>query len=40
VFVSAFIGARVAIHPIEIADFVTGLFFYDLKGDDIPFKVY
>jgi hypothetical protein len=23
------------LHPIEMADFVTGLFFIDLKGDDI-----
>ena len=25
----------VAIHPIEIADFVTGIFFIDLKDDDL-----
>ena len=25
------------IHPIDIADFVTGIFFYDLKGDDLIF---
>ena len=39
-YLSAFIGARVAIHPIEIADFLTGLFFYDLKGDDIQLSIY
>jgi len=25
------------IHPIDIADFCTGIFFYDLKGDDLMF---
>lgn len=22
------------VHPVEVADFITGLFFYDFKGDD------
>jgi hypothetical protein len=29
------IAGTLAIHPIEIADFVTGIFFIDLKDDDI-----
>lgn len=29
------LAGTVAIHPIEIADFVTGIFFIDLKGDDL-----
>ena len=40
VYASAFAGARVAWHPIEFADFITGLFFYDLKGDDIKLNIY
>jgi len=24
-----------ALHPVEIADFITGIFFIDLKGDDL-----
>ena len=32
---ACFADVRFAVHPIDIADFVTGLFFYDLKGDDI-----
>ncbi len=31
------ITGDVYIHPVEIADFVTGIFFYDLKGDDLVF---
>lgn len=27
-------GAKVAIHPIEIADFITGLILIDISGDD------
>lgn len=27
--------AHVAIHPVEIFDFVAGIFFIDIKGDDI-----
>ncbi|MCP3965494.1 MAG: hypothetical protein GY750_12425 [Lentisphaerae bacterium] len=26
------------LHPIDIADFVTGIFFIDLKGDDLTFE--
>ena len=33
-------GAKVGLHPIEIADFITGIFFYDLKGDDIKLNLY
>ena len=33
-------GAKVGVHPIEIADFITGIFFYDLKGDDLKLKIY
>jgi hypothetical protein len=29
------VATSVAIHPIEIADFVTGIFFIDLKDDDM-----
>jgi hypothetical protein len=29
------VNVSVNIHPLEIADFVTGLVFYDLMGDDI-----
>lgn len=29
------IAGTLAIHPIEIADFITGIFFIDLKDDDI-----
>jgi len=29
------IATSVAIHPIEIADFITGIFFIDLKDDDL-----
>lgn len=29
------LAGSVAIHPIEIADFLTGIFFIDLKDDDI-----
>lgn len=29
------LATSVAIHPIEIADFVTGIFFIDLKDDDL-----
>ena len=28
------VGAKVAIHPVEIADFITGLFLIDISGDD------
>lgn len=35
VYVSALFGVDFGLHPIEIADFVTGIFFYDLKNDDI-----
>lgn len=33
-------GAKFSLHPIEIADFITGIFFYDLKDDDIKLKIY
>ena len=39
-YASALVGARVAIHPIDIADFITGIFFFDLKNDDIRLKLY
>jgi hypothetical protein len=29
------LATSVAIHPIELADFVTGIFFIDLKDDDL-----
>ncbi len=29
--------ADLYLHPVEIADFITGIFLYDLKGDDICF---
>lgn len=29
-----FVQVDFAIHPVDIADFITGFFFYDLKGDD------
>jgi len=29
------VAARVAVHPIEIADFICGIFCYDLTQDDI-----
>ena len=32
------IEADVALHPVEVADFVTGFFFIDLKGDDLSFE--
>ena len=32
------IDAAVYLHPVEIADFITGFFFIDLKGDDITFE--
>ena len=32
------VEAEVYIHPVEIADFVAGVFFIDLKGDDITFE--
>lgn len=31
------IELRFAFHPIDVADFCTGLVFFDLKGDDITF---
>lgn len=33
-------GVKVGLHPIEVADFITGIFFYDLKGDDLKLSVY
>ena len=33
-------GVKIGIHPIEIADFFTGLFCYDIVGDDIKLKRY
>ena len=32
------VEADVALHPVELADFVTGFFFIDLKGDDLTFE--
>ncbi len=32
---AAFIELNVEIHPLEILDFICGIFFIDLKGDDI-----
>jgi hypothetical protein len=29
------VTVHAALHPVEIADFITGWFFIDLKGDDI-----
>lgn len=26
------------IHPVEIADLITGIFFFDIKGDDLIFE--
>lgn len=32
---AAFVGVKFAIHPVEIADFIAGLFFYDgISNDD------
>jgi hypothetical protein len=31
---AALVELNVALHPVEIADFITGFFFIDLKGDD------
>lgn len=31
---AALVEADVSLHPVELADLVTGFFFYDLKGDD------
>ena len=31
------VDGELYIHPIDIADFFTGLFLYDLKGDDLTF---
>ena len=33
-------GAKVGVHPIEIADFFTGLVCFDIIGDDISLKMY
>ncbi len=33
-----FVEADLALHPVELADFVTGFFFIDLKGDDLTFE--
>ncbi len=32
--VSLLAGGKVALHPLNIADFVCGIFFYDLLGND------
>ena len=32
------IAADVEVHPVDIADLVTGFFFYDLKGDDFTLE--
>ena len=40
VYAYALAGAKVGVHPIEVADFITGLFFYDLIDDDIQLKRY
>ncbi len=29
------LAGSLALHPVEIADFLTGIFFIDLKDDDI-----
>ena len=26
------------LHPVEVADLITGIFFFDLKGDDLTFE--
>ena len=39
-YASALVGVKVGIHPIDIADFITGIFFFDLKNDDIKLKLY
>ena len=40
VYASALVGAKAAVHPIDILDFITGIFFFDLKDDDIKLKLY
>lgn len=36
---AAFVGVKVAIHPLEIADFIAGIFFYDgISKDDYELK--
>lgn len=40
VYASALVGVKVGIHPIDVADFITGIFFFDLKDDDIKLKFY
>lgn len=32
------IEADIYIHPVEIFDFITGIFFIDIKGDDLTFE--
>jgi hypothetical protein len=29
---------RFALHPVDLADFITGIFFIDLKGDDLTME--
>jgi hypothetical protein len=33
-----FVEADIALHPVDLADFVTGFLFIDLKGDDLTFE--
>ena len=35
---SCLLDTYVGVHPVEIADFLTGIFMYDLKDDDKGFK--
>jgi hypothetical protein len=36
--VAVLFHVRFALHPVDIADFVTGIFFIDLKGDDLTME--
>lgn len=40
VAVDALVGVSFEIHPVEIADFITGFFFIDIKGDDTAVEDY
>ena len=33
--IAGIVGAEINVHPVEIADLVTGFFFVDFQGDDI-----
>lgn len=36
--IAFYLGVKVEFHPLELVDFVTGLFFYDLQDDDVQRK--